>query len=129
MNLRHSIIQFYLSLFIIVMLTITICLTYPQAISAQSLNSLNLEITTLRTQIQRLESEVRLLRQSNSPSLRQSSQAPPPSSLNTPPAVIDGQIIGRSDPMFQKLATLVIELKEDVRKLQDDMQYLKKKVN
>ena len=33
------------------------------------------------------------------------------------PPVVNGQAIGRSDPLYERLATLLIELKEDVKNL------------
>jgi hypothetical protein len=34
--------------------------------------------------------------------------------------------VGRSDPLFERLATLVIELKEDFKKLEQRVQVLEK---
>ena len=82
-------------------------------VASQSLTSINAEISSLRSRVNRLESEIRRIgRPSNLPNTR---QVNPPS--NTPPANIDGNLVGSSDPMFERFATLLIELKEDVRDL------------
>jgi hypothetical protein len=39
----------------------------------------------------------------------------PPTTVNPP--VVNGEAIGTSDPLYQRLATLVIELKEDVKSI------------
>ena len=133
--LRHLTVRFYLSLLIIGILTITTYLAHPELVSAQSLTGLDTEISTLRSeinilrsQVRRLEGEVNRLRQSISRSPGQSTPTPSPSTLNTPPTVVEGQIRGRSDPMFQQLATLVIELKQDVRELQENIRDLQKRL-
>lgn len=88
-------------------------------VQAQSITGLNAEISSLRSRINRLESEVRSLSRSTS-SNRNVRNIPqreyPSSTINNPPA-INNTVVGRSDPLFQRLATLVIELKEDVRDL------------
>lgn len=35
-------------------------------------------------------------------------------------------LVGESDPLFQRLATLVIEIKEDLKKLEQRVQILEK---
>jgi hypothetical protein len=35
-------------------------------------------------------------------------------------------VVGESDPLFQRLATLVIEIKEDLKKLEQRVQVLEK---
>lgn len=114
--------RFYLSCFSIAILILTIHIAYPNYVSAQSLSSLDAEIRTLKFQVQRLEAEVRSLRRSSSPA------SEPPSQTFPLPAVVDGEIIGRSDPRFERLATLAIELKEDVRALQGDIRAIQKKL-
>ena len=126
--LRHPTVRFYLSMFIILILTITTYLAHPELVSAESLTGLRVEISNLRSQVRRLETEVNRLRQSISRSLDQRMPTPSPPTSNTPPTVVDGQIIGRSDPMFQQLATLVIELKQDVRELQENIRDLQKRL-
>jgi hypothetical protein len=40
--------------------------------------------------------------------------------------IVEGEVVGRSDPLFERLATLVIELKEDFQKLERRVQVLEK---
>lgn len=94
---------------------------------AESDFSLKSDIISLRSRISRLEQDVIRLRNSNS-----NSRTSPPAKLELPksaqpepaphntivnPPIVDGQPIGLSDPMYERLATLLIELKEDVRNL------------
>ena len=84
----------------------------------QSATSLNAEISSLRSRVNRLESEVRSLgRSSNLPNNRTTNPPRSNSPSNTPPSTIDGNLVGKSDPLFERFATLLIELKEDVRDL------------
>ena len=88
--------------------------------SAQSDLKLKSDIISLQARIGRLEQEVSRLRSSNTSS--RNSSVPPRQSNSIPqtgnPPVINGQPIGKSDPMFKRLATLVIELKEDIRNIE-----------
>ncbi len=117
------------SLLIVVLLSIILVLGNNRLVKAQSITTLNAEIIGLRTKVNRLESEVRNLRRSISsnritPNISQ--REVPSSSINNPPA-IDNTVVGRSDPLFQRLATLVIELKEDVRNLDQRLEALEAK--
>lgn len=103
-----------------------IYITSPRAIApvlAQSDLSLKSDIISLRARISRLEQEVNRLRSSVvSPSPRPpkpKQPTPPPAQRPTiiNPPVVDGRAIGKSDPLYERLATLLIELKEDVREL------------
>ena len=100
--------------------------TSPTAIApviAQSNFNLKSDIISLQARISRLEQEVSRLRSSAvSPSPRSikpkqptPNPAPRPTIINPP--VVDGRAIGKSDPFYERLATLLIELKEDVRDL------------
>ena len=107
----------YKKLLSVILLTILISLiiissnTIP--VASQSITGINAEISSLRSRVNRLESEIRRIgRPSNLPNTRPTN---PPS--NIPPANIDGNLVGRSDPLFERFATLLIELKEDVRDL------------
>ena len=87
---------------------------------SQSNTSLNADISSLRSRINRLESEVRFLQRSRSNipvSPDDTEQESINSEFNNPP-VVEGQAIGKSDPLFERLATLIIELKEDVRNIE-----------
>ncbi|MGK7895830.1 MAG: hypothetical protein AB4372_20010 [Xenococcus sp. (in: cyanobacteria)] len=107
----------YKKILSVIVLTILISLmiisTNSIPVASQSLTSINAELSSLRSRVNRLESEIRRIgRPSNLPNNR---PANPPS--NTPPTDIDGNLIGRSDPLFERFATLLIELKEDVKDL------------
>ncbi len=88
--------------------------------SAQSELTLKSDIISLKARLSRLEQEVTSLRSLNTrprnSSVRQQPSNSIPQNLNNPP-VINGQSVGNSDPMFERLATLLIELKEDVRNI------------
>lgn len=104
---------------LIVLLSIILIASNHSVVQAQSISSLNGEIINLRTRINRLESDLSFLKRSI-PSNRNIPNTPtresPSSTINNPPA-INNTVVGRSDPLFQRLATLVIELKEDVKNL------------
>ena len=88
--------------------------------SAQSDLNLKSDIISLQARINRLEQEVNRLRGSlGKPNQPQRREQPPRSVPSTPvnPPVVNGEAIGSSDPLYQRLATLVIELKEDVRSI------------
>ena len=99
--------------------------TSPTASTLLAQSNLNLQsdIISLRARISRLEQEVNRLRSSAiSPSPqsikpKQPTPNPAPRSTIINPPVVDGRAIGNSDPLYERLATLLIELKEDVRDL------------
>jgi hypothetical protein len=104
--------------------------TVNQPLLAQSDLNLKSDIISLQSRISRLEQEVNYLRSSRSssnssfqsPDLtptkpKQPSTSPTDRTTIINPPVVDGQVIGRSDPLYSRLATLLIELKEEVRNL------------
>lgn len=99
--------------------------TLNQPLLAQSDLSLKSDIISLESRLNRLEQEVTRLRSSSSssqinvPAAELKEPSPPPASRNTTGnvTVVDGQIIGRTDPLYSRLATLLIELKEEVTSL------------
>lgn len=96
--------------------------------SAQSDLNLKSDIISLRARIGRLEQEVNRLRGSQSkpnPRLRTDQPSFVPSTPVNPP-VVNGEAIGTSDPFYQRLATLVIELKEDVRNIDQRLNKIEK---
>jgi len=107
------------------LIAIAICLSIAisQPSLAQGDFKFRADIISLQSRIGRLEQEVSRLRSSNSRA--SNSTAPIKSPANTPnsnitivsPPEVDGQIIGRSDPLYERFATLLIELKEDVKNL------------
>ena len=97
-------------------------------IKAQSTAGIDFDLLNLRNRVNRLEGEVRSFNQPNylkKPTTPNQTELP--NSVGNPP-VIDGQVIGRSDPLFERLATLLIELKEDVRNIEKRLTALEKKV-
>ncbi len=85
------------------------------------------ETLNLKRQIRQLEAEIRRLNQNN---MRSNSLMPsrvPRSTFSNPP-VVDNRPIGHSDPMFERLATLLIELKEDVKNLDRRMTAIEQKL-
>lgn len=113
-------IKSLVKLFLIVLLAVLLIVSTSSLVKAQSITGLNAEISSLRTRINRLESDVRNLSRAinynrNIPSIP--NRELPSSSIDNPPAIDDNTVVGRSDPLFKRLANLVIELKEDVRDL------------
>jgi hypothetical protein len=111
--------------FLLISLTYLIS-TVNQPLLAESDLSLKSDITSLESRINRLEQEVNYLRSSRSSRTSSSQsfdlnppQPKPPTSRTTivNPPVVDGQAIGRTDPLYSRLATLLIELKEEVNNL------------
>ncbi|WP_072013827.1 hypothetical protein [Myxosarcina sp. GI1] len=104
-------------------------LSRPQAL-AQSNTSLNSEISSLRTRINRLESQVGRLSQSPSSNLPRSSNSKPYSSNRSGnPPIVNGEAVGPSDPFYERLATLLIELKEDVRNIDGRLSAVEQQVS
>lgn len=91
--------------------------------SAQSNLNLRSDITSLNSRISRLEQEVNRLRNGGrglSPTPPKANQPARPSTPNPTfinPPVVNGEPIGRSDPLYERFATLLIELKEDIKSL------------
>ncbi|MGV2828405.1 hypothetical protein [Myxosarcina sp. GI1(2024)] len=104
-------------------------ITHPRA-SAQSITGINAEISSLRTRINRLEGEIARLRQSRRSDLSRPNklQAEPRSRSGNPP-IVAGEAIGPSDPLYERLATLLIELKEDVRNIDRRLTEVERKVS
>lgn len=88
------------------------------AFSDPAFNSLNSQVNNLRVRISRLESEIRNINRNlrlNAPNRPTSPQI----ERSSPQRDIESD-----DAMFKRLATLVIELKEDVRDLDDRLKKL-----
>jgi hypothetical protein len=98
--------------------------------SSQSITGLNAEISSLRSRINRLESEVRNIRTSNyTPGLP--SDLPERESIDGEienPPVVNDRPVGKSDPLFERLATLIIELKEDVNNIENRLNVLEEQI-
>jgi len=95
-----------------------------QPAASQTLPSLSAQVRNLKSRISRVEAEVRNLRSSTSRIPRPNvNSRPSPAPVSPPPHRSDrnqseNQVVNSSDPMFKRLATLVIELKEEVRAME-----------
>ena len=114
--------------FLIITIIIAIAIADYDAASAQSLTSINADITRLRTRINRLETELRNAKKITNNRIEFPNTSAPNSNLYHPP-VVDGRAIGSSDPLFQRLSTLLIELKEDVQNIDQRLTAVEAKVN
>jgi hypothetical protein len=99
---------------IIILLFIQI---YPISASDDNFRS---DINSLNARVSRLETAILDLRQQQS-----NSHIREPSIRISPP-IIEGEPIGRSDPLFERLSILVIELKGRVMNLEKRMTQLQK---
>ncbi len=97
-------------------------LTPSMALDPQSI--LRSDLRSLEVRIRSLEANVRRLQQSSSGSSAPSVNP----NTNVFPQVIDGELIGRSDPLMERFATLLIELKEKVRDLEIRVNQLENKL-
>ena len=122
---RHYIVLVGLSCLLISLVYLTPQVALGHTPLAQSNLNLNSDIISLRARISRLEQEVNRL-QSNSSTLPPSrtnklqlptSNPEPSRPTVVNPPIVNGRAIGKSDPLYERLATLLIELKEDVRNL------------
>lgn len=114
---------------VIIGFIITLITVNNKPLFSQTNTGLNSEISSLRSRINRLESEVRNLRPSRSTSISPNNNIPRESldrEINNPPMVGD-RAIGKSDPLFERLATLIIELKEDVNNIENRLGVLEEK--
>lgn len=110
--------------------------TVNQPLLAQSDFRLESDIISLKSRINRLEQEVSYLKSSTasrSSSSRSLELTPPkPNQPSTPPSsgvtVVDGKVIGRSDPLYSRLATLLIELKEQVNNIDRRLTVIEKTI-
>lgn len=98
----------------LILLSLLLVFLLDRTVVAQSDTAVRSELTSLRNRVSRLESQVNRL---GGISPRSVSPSPRQASPSTTPRSVDGQLIGESDPMFERLATLVIEIREDVRNL------------
>jgi hypothetical protein len=118
-------------LILLIALTLTIVnlvlLIWHQPAAAQSTSITNTELIMLRNRVSRLENQVYRANQLNRNQFEPSPSSPPTAITETPP-VVDGEPIGQTSPMYQRLATLVIELKEDVRALQQQVNQLQAQI-
>ena len=96
-----------------------------QTIHREPVRAQSSEITSLRTQVNRLETQVRRLNQQ----VFRLSQTTSSSNRRIPPSRVEPVPVEPTDPMFDRLATLVIELKERVTILETRMEQLEQSLN
>lgn len=107
----------YYRLFLFTLFSLIIILFIQFLPASASYDSrIRADIDRLNARVSRLESSILNLRQQ-----RDFSDSPP---ISSSPQIVDGELIGRSDPMFERLSTLVIELKERVMTLEKRMNEL-----
>ena len=116
----HYVVKFCLS--VLLALLVSLYLPGDRAIFAQSsIDTFNRgETLKLQRQIRQLEGEIRRLN-------RENMRSNPVNSL--PRSTVENQPVEDVDPMFQRLATLVIEIKEDINSLEQRMTAIEEKVN
>ena len=124
---RSHLNKLVLSCLLIVTIVLAILIANRSSVSAQSFTSINADVIRLRTRVDRLESELRQTRRLGNNSLSSPNKVTPNSNLFHPP-VVDGRVIGSSDPLFQRFSTLLIELKEDVKNINERLTELEVKV-
>ena len=103
-----------------------------QPAASQTLPSLSAQVRNLKSRISRVEAEVRNQRSSTSRNSRPNVNSRPSPAPFSPPNRsdrnrFDNQVVNSSDPMFKRLATLVIELKEEVRAMEKRIDVLEQK--
>ena len=108
---RRTFYKVCLILFLSLIFGLLIGTARSYAFSDPAINSLTSEVNSLRIRVNRLESEIRNLRNLSRRNLP-TSRSTIPLDRSRPRA------IESDDPMFQRLATLVIELKEEINDLE-----------
>jgi polyhydroxyalkanoate synthesis regulator phasin len=105
--------------FLALIISLLLILSFVNASKAQSDTAVRSELISLRNRVERLESQVRGI------TIRGENAAPIPR-RRSGTGIVKGEVVGETDPLFQRLATLVIELKEDLKKLEQRVQILEK---
>jgi hypothetical protein len=117
----------YFLVCLLVGLAIGIQIATIDTVNAQPTRQFNTEVLNLKNRINSLETE---LRKSNNNSSYQfnlpSRSSPSVAPSNSPPAEINGVLVGRSDPAFTNLATMVVELKQQVQELEKRVNKIEK---
>jgi polyhydroxyalkanoate synthesis regulator phasin len=111
--------QQILDRWLILLLSFILILSLLKPVNSQSDTAVRSELISLRNRIDRLESQIRGI------SVR-SGNADQTPERRSGTGMVEGEVVGRSDPLFERLATLVIELKEDFQKLERRVQVLEK---
>ncbi|MGB5713460.1 MAG: hypothetical protein WBM44_21440 [Waterburya sp.] len=105
-----------------------------QSVLAQSNRNFSSEIASLRARMNQLEQNVNRIRNGNirlgNPQKSQPAPILPQQRFRgSNPPLVDGQVIGQSDPTFKRMATLLIELKEDVRGIEERLTKIEQTTN
>lgn len=116
-KLRQSTTRWFLVLLLAFLIGLGIQLTAPQQVTAQSNSAVRSELTSLRSRVSRLESAIR--------SLGSGARTSP--SRSNPLADGDELSISETDPRFKRLATLVVDLREQVTDLETRVIQLEKR--
>jgi polyhydroxyalkanoate synthesis regulator phasin len=123
--LSRSIAQICLSLLLSLLIGIGIAIAHQRAVSAQSINSISAEVNSLYTRVNQLENEVRQLSRLVA-QINRVSQPNPLPTREKPNSEIASDEPNAS--MFDRLATLAIELKERVKELEKRISLVEKKL-
>ncbi len=105
-----------------------------QSVLAQSNRNFSSEIASLRARVNQLEQNVNRIRNGNirlgNPQQSQPARISPQQRFRgSNPPLVDGQAIRQSEPTFDRLATLLIELKEDVRGIEKRLTKIEQTTN
>lgn len=121
----QPIIKLSLGIFLVLLFSLGIHKNQTNQVLAQDVNATfnRAETLNLKRQIRQLEGEIRRLNRNN---MRSNSLTPSPIPRN--PST-NYRSVGRSDPMFERLATLLIELKEDVHNLDKRITAIEQKID
>jgi BMFP domain-containing protein YqiC len=120
--LRRPIAKFLLILLFALFIGIAIQIASANLVFAQSDTAVRSEILDLRRRVNSLENTLRSRPQPGVQTTRPTSPSAP-----SPPQVVDGRVVGRSDPLFERLANLTIELRERVAALEKRVKLLEQK--
>jgi polyhydroxyalkanoate synthesis regulator phasin len=113
--LRRAIAKFALIFLLALSIGIGFQITRAQLVVAQSDTAVRSEINSLSTRVNRLENDIRSLMQSGSRTTRPINPSEPSQ-------------IASSDPMFERLANLTIELKERITGLEKRVTQIEEKI-
>jgi polyhydroxyalkanoate synthesis regulator phasin len=119
--LRRPIAKFGLVLLVTLVLAIAMQMGGTHAVFAQSDTALRSEVQSLRSRVSRLESALSSVRSGS----RQTTPSTPRQS--SPAQEVNGELVGRTDPLFQRLANLTIELRERVATLEKRVAQLERR--
>ncbi len=126
MLLKNKFTRIFLVLFCLFIVSFGVGVIYTPSVSAQSISRLDSRIDRLRFRLRKLEAQVRRLSQSNPRAASPSPDVGRSSQFEDPP-IVDDDPIDPNDPLFKRLATLVIEIKDDINKIEARLDNLEQK--